>query len=288
MKKTIAFLWLASSLSITNAQHSSILYRKINGLSIAYQQVGSGPALVLLHGLTQDSRVWKIQMDSLSKYFTIIAWDAPGAGLSADPPDNYNISDWADCLSQLLDSLNIKQAHILGLSWGGLLAQEFYHRYPQKVLSLILANTTTGWKSISDSTANTLLDACRKDASLPVKDFISKYLPGMFSDYPSQEVKEKHAKIMSDFHPVGFQLMAATLAKADMRALLPKIQVPVLLIWGEADKRSPVSVAHQFQNAIPGATLEIIPEAGHVSNMEKPKEFNKIVNDFCLSLSTRK
>ena len=288
MKKIVAFLWLASSLNITNAQSSSILYRKINGLSIAYQQVGTGPALVLLHGLTQDSRVWKIQMDSLSKHFTVVAWDAPGAGLSADPPGNYTISDWADCLSQLLDSAGIKQAHILGLSWGGLLAQEFYHRYPHKVLSLVLVNTTTGWRSISDSTANALLDACRKDASLPVNDFVSKYLPGMFSDSPPQEVKEEHARIMSRFHPVGFQLMAATLANADMRALLPKIQVPVLLIWGGADKRIPVNVAHQFQNEIPGARLEIIPDAGHVSNMEKPIEFNKILKDFCSSISTGK
>jgi pimeloyl-ACP methyl ester carboxylesterase len=284
MRKTIIFLWLVGSLSIANAQHSSILYRKINGLSIAYQQVGSGPALVLLHGLLQDSRVWKTQLDSLSKYFTVIAWDAPGAGQSADPPGNYTITDWADCLSQLLDSAHIKQAHILGLSWGGFLAQEFYHRYPQKVLSLILANTTTGWRSISDSTANALLNACNKDASLPVNDVISKYLPGMFSDSPPQEVKEEHARIMTAFHPAGFQLMAATLAKADMRALLSKIQVPVLVIWGEADKRIPVSVAHQFQNAIPGAKLEIIPKAGHVSNMEKPIEFNKIVKDFCSSL----
>jgi pimeloyl-ACP methyl ester carboxylesterase len=227
-------------------------------------------------------------LDSLSKYFMVIAWDAPGAGLSEDPPDNYTIGDWADCLAQLLDSASIKQAHILGLSWGGLLAQEFYHRYPQKVLSLILANTTTGWRSISDSTANALLEACRKDAFLPAKDFVSKYLPGMFSDSPPNEAKEEHGRIMFAFHPVGFQLMAATLAIADMRALLPKIQVPVLLIWGEADKRVPVGVAHQFQDAIPEAKLEIIPEAGHVTNMEKPIEFNKIVKDFCSSVSTRK
>ena len=288
MKKIIACLFFAGFLGFCNAQHSSIHYRKINGLSIAYQQAGSGPALVLLHGLIQDSRVWRNQLDSLSQNFTVIAWDAPGAGLSADPPDNYNIGDWADCLAQLLDSVNIKQAHILGLSWGGFLAQEFYHRYPRKVLSIILANTTTGWKSISDSAAIAMLDACRKDAALPGKDFISKYLPGMFSDSVLQEVKEEHASIMTGYHPSGFQLMAATLAKTDLSAFLGDIKVPVLVIWGEADKRIPIVAAYQFLNEIPGAKLEIISRAGHVSNMEKPMEFNRIVKDFCSSISTNR
>ena len=73
-----------------------------------------------------------------------------------------------------------------------------------------------------------------------------------------------------------------------MVTLLPTITVPTLLIWGEADKRSPLSGAYQMRNAIHGAKLEIIPGAGHVSKMEKPIQFNKAVKDFCLSLSTPK
>jgi pimeloyl-ACP methyl ester carboxylesterase len=262
-----------------------MLYTNVNGLSIAYKRTGNGPVLVLLHGLTQDSRVWKPQIESLSENFTVIAWDAPGAGLSADPPESFNISNWADCLAGLLDSSGVKHAHILGLSWGGFLAQEFYQRYSAHVLSLVLADTYAGWTgSLSDSIANAHLAACLRDASLPPHDFVLKYLTGMFSDSPTQEVKDELANIISDFHPIGFRLMATAIAKEDTRFLLPKIKVPTLLVWGEADKRSPMSVAHQFHDAIPGAKLEIIPKAGHVSNMEKPDQFNKIVKDFCLPI----
>ena len=92
MKKIFLFPWLVGSLSITSAQQNSMLYTNVNGLSVAYQKAGTGPALILLHGFTQDSRVWKAQIEGLSKYFTVIAWDAPGAGLSADPPENFEIS----------------------------------------------------------------------------------------------------------------------------------------------------------------------------------------------------
>jgi len=109
----------------------------------------------------------------------------------------------------------------------------------------------------------------------------------MFSDSPTQEQGEELASIMADFHPVGFKLMAQALAIADTRKLLPNIQVPTLLVWGGADKRSPLRVAHQMHNAISGAKLEIIGGAGHNSNLEKPDQFNMIVSDFCLSLSAR-
>jgi len=107
----------------------------INGLRVAFEKAGEGEALVLLHGFTQDSRVWRPQIAGLADRLTVIAWDAPGAGQSADPSDSYMIGNWAESLSGLLDHLEISQAHILGLSWGGLLAQEFYRRYPSRMLS---------------------------------------------------------------------------------------------------------------------------------------------------------
>ena len=73
------------------------------------------------------------------------------------------------------------------------------------------------------------------------------------------------------------------MAETDQRDLLPDIAVPTLLVWGESDGRSPLSVAHQFKDAIPGAQLVVIPDAGHVSNLEQPDRFNEAVRDFCLA-----
>lgn len=90
---------------------------------------------------------------------------------------------------------------------------------------------------------------------------------------------------MSDFHPLGFRLMATALANADTRDLLPNIRVPTLLVWGDADARSPLIVAHQLHDAITGAQLVILSGAGHVSNLEQPAQFDAEVRDFCLSVS---
>jgi pimeloyl-ACP methyl ester carboxylesterase len=258
----------------------------IDGLSVSYTRAGDGPALVLLHGFSYDLRAWRTQTEAFSDQFTVIAWDAPGAGRSSDPPETFGISDWADCLAAFLADIEVEEAHVLGLSWGGILAQEFYRRHPGRVLSLILADTYAGWKgSLPDPIPQERLEACLRDALLPPTQFVSKYLPGMFSEASSDEVRNEAASGMFEFHPAGFRLMAKASADTDTRDLLPNIRVPTLLIWGEDDARSPITVAHQFHKAIPGSKLAIIPGAGHVSNMEQPELFNAEVRSFCLGVS---
>jgi pimeloyl-ACP methyl ester carboxylesterase len=259
-----------------------MLRADVNGLSVAYERSGDGPALVLLHGFTHDSRVWRPQLEGLADEFTTIAWDAPGAGQSADPPETFGIIDWADCLAGFLDTAGVHHADIVGLSWGGLLAQEFYRRHAARVRSLVLADTYAGWKgSLPEPVPEERLAACLRDASLPANEFVPRYLTGMFGESPPQDARDELAGIMFDFHPAGFRLMATALAHADTRDLLPRIQVPTLLVWGEADVRSPMTVAHQMHDAIPGARLVVIPGAGHVSNLEEPARFNAEVRAFC-------
>ncbi|HUQ78543.1 MAG TPA: alpha/beta fold hydrolase [Patescibacteria group bacterium] len=263
-----------------------MLRAEVGGLSVAYQRAGAGPALVLLHGFSHDSRAWRPQLEDLADEFTVIAWDAPGAGQSADPPEPFGIGDWADCLAGFLRAVGVARAHVVGLSWGGLLAQEFYRRHAEPVRSLVLADTYAGWKgSLPEPIPEERLAACLRDASLPPTEFVRKYLPGMFSETPSQDVRDELAEIMADFRPVGFRLMATALAHADTRALLSTIRVPTLLVWGDADARSPIAVAHQLRAAIAGARLTLISGAGHVSNLEGSARFNALVRDFCRSAS---
>jgi pimeloyl-ACP methyl ester carboxylesterase len=259
-----------------------VLRATVDDLSIAYEQVGRGPALVLLHGFLCDSRVWRPQLEGLSNDFTVIAWDAPGAGQSWDPPETFRMRDWAECLAGLLNLAGVDSAHVLGLSWGGMLAQELYRREPRRVRSLVLADTYAGWEgSLSKATSDERLATCLRDCSLPAQELVPKYLPSMHSGHASREALEELAGIMADFHPVGFRLMAQASAPA-MSDLLPQIGVPTLLIWGGADARSPMFVAQQFQRAIPNTKLVIIPGAGHLSNVEAPAQFNAEVRAFCL------
>ena len=259
-----------------------MLQVRVSGLSIAYDQRGDDPPLVLLHGFSHDSRVWKPQMEGLDHRFSIIACDAPGAGQSAHPPDTFGIGDWTNCINEFLDAIGVQKAHILGLSWGGLLAQEFYRHHAERVHSLILADTYAGWKgSLPEPIPQQRLEACLRDALLPPSEFVAQYLPDMFGKSPKPEVSSYLGTIMSDFHPRGFQLMAEALAIADTRDLLPNIHVPTLLIWGDADVRSPVEIAHQLHDNIPGAKLAVISGVGHMSNLEAPEQFNSEVLNFC-------
>jgi pimeloyl-ACP methyl ester carboxylesterase len=258
----------------------------VNGLSVAYQRLGRGPALVLLHGFSIDCRSWRPQLEGLSNTFTVIAWDAPGAGQSEDPTDGFGIGDWADTLAGVLDAAGVQAAHVVGISWGGLLGQEFYRRHPSRLRSLVLVDTYAGWTgSLTAAIAEPRLEAALNDSTLAPADFVKKYLPGMFSDTAGDDVRQELGTIMADVHPTGFRLMATELARTDTRELLATINIPTLLIWGDADKRSPLRVGQAMRNAIPGARLEVIRGAGHLSNLERPDEFNEIVRTFCLSLS---
>jgi pimeloyl-ACP methyl ester carboxylesterase len=119
---------------------------EVNGHSVAYRYAGEGPPLVLLHGFLCDSRCWRRQLAGLSDRFRVVAWDAPDAGSSSDPPDPFTTTDWAQSLAQFLNVVGIVRAQVLGLSWGGILAQEFYRLCPDRVLALILCDTYAGWK----------------------------------------------------------------------------------------------------------------------------------------------
>lgn len=256
---------------------------EVDGHSIAYREAGEGAPLVLLHGFLCDSRCWRRQLAGLSDRFRVVAWDAPGAGSSSDPTDTFTTESYARCLAGFLGRIGIESTHVLGLSWGGILAQEFYRLYPERLRSLVLADTYAGWKgSLPEAACNERLASCLRDSTGSPDALVAKFLPGLFTDAAPQDLLEELSVIVRQFHPAGFRLMSLSSAEMDTRALLPNITVPTLVLWGDDDRRSPMHVAEQLRAAIPGAELAIIANAGHVSNMEQPDAFNGHVRRFCL------
>jgi pimeloyl-ACP methyl ester carboxylesterase len=154
---------------------------EVDHRSIFYRDEGDGPAVVLLHGFLCDSRAWGPQLSDLSKGFRVVAWDAAGAGASDDPPETFTIADWAEDLARLLDALALEEAHIVGLSWGGLVAQAFYGRYPSRVRSLVLSDTYAGWMgSLPADAVEKRLARCLSESELTPAELVARWVPMEF------------------------------------------------------------------------------------------------------------
>ncbi len=252
-----------------------------DGLTIAYERVGEGPPLVLVHGAAEDSRIWQPQLAGLADEFTVVAWDEPGAGRSPDPPEGFDLADFADGLAALIETLELGPAHIAGLSWGGTVVLELYRRHPGLVATLIMIDTHAGWKgSLPEDEVRARVAGARQMLAAPPEDF-DPTLPGLFAGDPPAEFVPLLAAIAADVRPATLGRELAIMAETDLSDLLPHIAVPTLLIWGHVDVRSPLSVARQLQDAIPETELVVIEGAGHVSNLERPERVNDAVREFC-------
>jgi pimeloyl-ACP methyl ester carboxylesterase len=254
---------------------------EVDGLQIAYERVGSGPALVLLHGYVGDGpTTWRRQLDGLSDEFTVVAWDAPGAGRSTDPPERFGLDEYADCLAGFLDKLGLDTACVAGLSFGGILALALQRRNATRSSALILASAYAGWGgSLAPGVAAQRLRQALALAEGAPEAFVEVLLPTMFSKpMPRATVGDFRAG-MEAFHPRGFRAMARASAE-DVRDVLPHIDVPTLLVYGDRDVRAPLTVAQDLHAAISRSRLVVLPDAGHVCNVEAPDEFNAAVRDF--------
>jgi pimeloyl-ACP methyl ester carboxylesterase len=252
-----------------------------NGLSIAYERVGEGPPLIFVHGAAGDSRSWRPQLEGLADEFTVVAWDEPGAGRSSDLPAAFGFTDFADCLAALIEALSLGPAHVAGLSWGGTVVLELYRRHPGLVATLIMIDTYAGWKgSLPAEEVRARIRGAREMLAAPAEDF-DPTPPGLFAGDPPVQFVPLLAAMAADVRPATLSRELTLMAEADQRDLLPHIAVPTLLIWGELDARSPLSVARQFDVAIPDTELVVIEGAGHMSNLEQPERVNQAVRRFC-------
>jgi pimeloyl-ACP methyl ester carboxylesterase len=260
-------------------------YVEAAGMRIGFDRRGEGPPLVLLHGLPGDGRVWRRQVEDLSDECTVVAWDAPGCGQSSDPDGPCGSTEVAECLVSVIDLLELQRPHVLGLSWGSGIALELYRIAPTIPRSLVLASGYAGWAgSLSEEAVTQRLDAYLTAARTPRQEALRGWGSGLFSPTAPQALIDEVLDISSDFHPAALAALAQSFAETDLRAVLPTIDVPTLVLHGEADTRSPLSVGRALHAAIPGAELAVLAGVGHVSNVQAPQAFNAAVRRFLRSV----
>jgi pimeloyl-ACP methyl ester carboxylesterase len=258
----------------------------VDGLGVGYHRAGDGQPIVLLHGYVGDGLgTWSGELDALSDGYTVIAWDAPGFASSSDPPESFTLADYADCLAGFVKALDLDRPHVCGLSFGGGLALELYRRHPQVVRSLVLVSAYAGWTgSLPSEVVEFRLTQALRLADLPAEELIGAVVPTLFSPSAPGEFVERFVASMRDFHPAGLRATARSFARADLRDVLPTIDVPTLLIYGGDDVRAPRDVAESIHAAIPRSKLVMIEGTGHVTNVEAPDRFVSEVRAFLRSI----
>ena len=254
----------------------------VAGLRIAYERAGAGPPLVVLHGYVGDGLgTWRHQIDGLSDEFTVVAWDAPGAGRSSDPPESFGLADYADCLAGFVGALGLGRVHVVGLSFGGGLALELYRRHPTIPMTLVLAGAYAGWAgSLPPRLWN---NGCGRLWSWPIwrlPSWSARWVRRCSRNRRGQKLSTSSRQPIVEFHPSRAPTMARSFAEADLRDVLPRVDVPTLLLYGDKDVRAPLEVAEALHAAIPTSRLVVLPGVGHVSCVEAPERFNREIREF--------
>jgi pimeloyl-ACP methyl ester carboxylesterase len=254
---------------------------EVLGLTVAYERAGSGPPVVLAHGFLGDARsTWGSQIDALADEFTVVAWDAPGAGRSSDPSEGFGMDDYADCLAAFVRALRMERAHLVGLSFGGALVLATFHRHRGLASSLSLVGGYAGWRgSLGADDAERRLAGSIQASGLPPDEFADAMVPSMFSPSAGGELVEAFIDSVRAFRPGGFRAMARA-SFEDQRHVLPEVDVPTLLLYADHDVRAPVAVGEVLHGAVRGSELVVLPGPGHVSPVEAPDDVNHELRRF--------
>jgi 3-oxoadipate enol-lactonase len=270
---------------VTELAHSGTV--QTNGQVLYYELHGGGPPLVLVMGIGYDSSLWTLeQVPALSTQFQVILVDNRDAGRSSRARHPYEIADMADDLAGLLDALGIARSSVLGLSMGGMIAQEFALRHADRLDRLVLAGTGAAparsavdpieiwsWVKANDPTG----------AVFGGQQFVSLFSTAFLRNHEAvRHTAELLANNPYPMSPEAYGRQADAYRQFDALDRLSAITAPTLVIVGEHDLLTPPWIAREVAEAIPGARFQVIQGDGssHLVPIECPNEFNRLVLDF--------
>ena len=259
----------------------------IGGVAIAYEDAGQGVPFVLVHGHPFNRSMWRDQIAAFSPHYRVIAPDLRGYGETTVIPGKTRLEDFARDIAGLLDRLNVADIILGGLSMGGQIVLEFYHLFPERVRALILADTFA--QLDTDEARQARYDTAERLMDEGMYGYAEEVLPKMIAPITIAEqpqVAEHVLSMMRGTAPAG---AAAALRgrseRRDYTPLLPEIAVPTLIVVGSDDAYTPVSDAEFMRQRIPNSRMAVIERTGHMPNLERPDEFNRVVDEFLRPLA---
>lgn len=239
------------------------------------------PTLVLMHGIGGDAESFRPQLDSLADNFHVVAWNMPGYG-GSELPESMTFEVLGDSVNALLDQLDVDDAHILGHSIGGMVAQQFVAEYPQRVKTLILSGTSPAFGKSDGDFQKKFINARLGplDAGKTMAELADGIVDSLVGDDPDPSGVEIARGCMGRVPGETYRAAMHCLVTFDRRDNLGKITAPTLLIAGEKDNNAPPKVMEKMASYIDGAHYCCIGSAGHLANLERPSEFNELVSTF--------
>lgn len=241
---------------------------------------GSGEAVVLVHAIGCDHRMWDALAQFLAPQFRAVRVDVRGHGRSPVPPRPYSLEALARDVLAVLDRHAIARAHWVGLSMGGMIGQAFALAHGDRLGHLVLANTTSSYGPDGRKTWEARIKAVEDGGLAAIRDMVmSRYFSDDFHARSPQVVAEV-AQHFLETPAQGYLGCCDAIKELDYAADLHRIGARTLAIAGEKDAGTPPAMSEAIAARIPGARLAIIPGAAHLSAVEKPAEFNTLVRDF--------
>ena len=250
------------------------------GYAIGYTEAGQGKRtpIVFLHGVGSDKSVWRPQLDHFGEERRAIAFDYPGYGDSDPAPEDTSRDDYAAAILSAMTALGVERAHVCGLSLGGVIAIALHHAAPDRCASLILADTFARHPDGQAIYERSLA------ASDDMRALAEGRVDALIAQPADPVVRDEVVETMARIDPAAFRIGARAVWLADQAERAAHIRIPTLVVCGAEDHVTPPALSRQLAELIPGARYEAIEGAGHLTNLERPHEFNRLVEEFVRNL----
>jgi 3-oxoadipate enol-lactonase len=254
----------------------------VNDTEVYYEDVGQGPPLLFLHGLIFDTRMWSSQVAALSGKYRCISIDFRGHGQSAAPRCQCSLEQLAEDVYKVMGKLTIEQAHVVGLSMGGMVGMRLALAHPEAVRSLLLLDTDAGLEEADRSRQYEAMAQMVRDQG--PQSVMEGILPFFFSQSFRQGWPQEMQRFREQFatiDPEGmYWVTLAVTRRRDMRDEIKGIRVPTLIIVGDQDIATTPDKAEAIHQQIAGSRLATIAGAGHMTPIERPEEVTALLAEF--------
>lgn len=264
------------------------LTMSLNDFNLSYDDVGEGTIpIIFLHGYPFDKTMWQGQLDFFESSYRLIPCDIRGFGKSTDEESALSIDLFANDLIQFMDKLSIEKAIICGLSMGGFIALNAIKKFPDRFEALILCDT----QCIADTPEvkekrYKIIEEIESDGATNFNEgFIKSVFHNDSLTNEKELVEQLRNVVFSNSKQIIKQGLIALAERSETCSNLSEIAIPTLIICGREDEVTPLAQSEFMNAAIKGSKLQVIDNAGHVSNLEQPYEFNKHLHNFLTALT---